>query len=780
MFLRNFITVCFVFFALVVFLEPCAQADPLKPRLISPDGRYEMSGQSGSDNKGTLTVRDRHRGTELLSVKDHSKYLIQPIGFISNKYSAYMTQPSSNDWQVKSITIFDGRESFEIAVKGYPQIYLIPNEYSKIIIKEGHGGGAQLYSYDLETKSKRLLYSYGDDIFAVMASPNGKMAFIWPSCQLVSLDNGKILKSLEKDSVRNGAFSPDSTSIALTNSDRRIREVKLFRINDWKELWWATIPGLEEFFIHGSDGGSVSFSPSGKFLALSGSQSSNLYLYDALSGSFIRNNTINSEKEQNIFFEIRRHGGFPSKISFSSDENLVMINYNNQYTKAYSTVTGDAYNTLQFENTFLTLLKVNQLEAKLNSLGISKRIGYKQGKIGTTYVPPVENNYYNTETQYFYGDTPIKRRDKTVVTSSGYNKDVQGYTAIYEFKNNSKQNYIIDILVSATVKSSYYYVVEDHAFFSVNTANRTESSASYKPFTFSKSILLKAGESLKDQLSVGEDIPKDLIVGVSSVTPVDNLWIEQLGKALNSSFKNVTEAESLRALVDQYLLDEKAAPWKEKLTEQKNKVVAYLDTIEQTQLKRLVSISVSMASDYDPDFENTVKVAVTNNSAKACNVAFSVGDGKSYQVGVDGKSTKETEVKVMNVSKTKVKGEINRVSSPEAEAKAKVGEDAKEAEASKRKNSSLIAKTEGEAKTTNKLTTNSGSKGAETITLKSNVGTVSFNHWKHQTTTNCAACHLGTPGAMQNFGRDFAHKTCKGCHSERNLGPTNCKGCHKK
>jgi DnaJ-class molecular chaperone len=62
------------------------------------------------------------------------------------------------------------------------------------------------------------------------------------------------------------------------------------------------------------------------------------------------------------------------------------------------------------------------------------------------------------------------------------------------------------------------------------------------------------------------------------------------------------------------------------------------------------------------------------------------------------------------------------------------------------------------------------------------MGKVTFPHKKHQEMLkNCKKCHEKTPGKIEGgFGKDWAHKTCKGCHAEGKKGPTNCKDCHIK
>lgn len=70
---------------------------------------------------------------------------------------------------------------------------------------------------------------------------------------------------------------------------------------------------------------------------------------------------------------------------------------------------------------------------------------------------------------------------------------------------------------------------------------------------------------------------------------------------------------------------------------------------------------------------------------------------------------------------------------------------------------------------------------ADTMTFPAKNGTVTFNHKMHQDTLkDCKICHEKGPGKIEGFGKDFAHKTCKGCHADKKAGPTKCGECHKK
>ena len=70
---------------------------------------------------------------------------------------------------------------------------------------------------------------------------------------------------------------------------------------------------------------------------------------------------------------------------------------------------------------------------------------------------------------------------------------------------------------------------------------------------------------------------------------------------------------------------------------------------------------------------------------------------------------------------------------------------------------------------------------ADVITLPAKNGNITFEHKKHQDRLkDCKLCHENAPGKIEGLGKDWAHKTCKGCHEEKKAGPTKCGECHKK
>ena len=98
--------------------------------------------------------------------------------------------------------------------------------------------------------------------------------------------------------------------------------------------------------------------------------------------------------------------------------------------------------------------------------------------------------------------------------------------------------------------------------------------------------------------------------------------------------------------------------------------------------------------------------------------------------------------------------------------------------------------------------------GPETLTIdtpKKSKSTVTFPHWAHQASNECATCHHtknadGTQGpytagkeakcstchdgslanAKVATAKKAAHVSCKGCHKAEKKGPTKCGDCHIK
>ena len=73
---------------------------------------------------------------------------------------------------------------------------------------------------------------------------------------------------------------------------------------------------------------------------------------------------------------------------------------------------------------------------------------------------------------------------------------------------------------------------------------------------------------------------------------------------------------------------------------------------------------------------------------------------------------------------------------------------------------------------------------SDVISLPAKNGNVAFPHAKHlaiKLEKGCTSCHESDKGGkIAGLGKDWAHKTCKGCHEEMKKGPVKCGECHKK
>lgn len=73
--------------------------------------------------------------------------------------------------------------------------------------------------------------------------------------------------------------------------------------------------------------------------------------------------------------------------------------------------------------------------------------------------------------------------------------------------------------------------------------------------------------------------------------------------------------------------------------------------------------------------------------------------------------------------------------------------------------------------------------GSAVVQLPAKNGNVTFPHKMHQEMKEmaCTKCHESDQGGkIADLGKDWAHKTCKGCHTEMGKGPVKCNECHKK
>ncbi|MRR33211.1 cytochrome C [bacterium] len=75
----------------------------------------------------------------------------------------------------------------------------------------------------------------------------------------------------------------------------------------------------------------------------------------------------------------------------------------------------------------------------------------------------------------------------------------------------------------------------------------------------------------------------------------------------------------------------------------------------------------------------------------------------------------------------------------------------------------------------------SASLAADCLVFPAKMGKVTFNHKQHaDSLKDCNLCHAKTPGKIEGFDKDKAHKLCIECHKAKKAGPVKCGDCHKK
>jgi hypothetical protein len=69
---------------------------------------------------------------------------------------------------------------------------------------------------------------------------------------------------------------------------------------------------------------------------------------------------------------------------------------------------------------------------------------------------------------------------------------------------------------------------------------------------------------------------------------------------------------------------------------------------------------------------------------------------------------------------------------------------------------------------------------ADTVVFPAKNGNVTFNHKAHSSRLECKVCHgTGAPSKIA-IDKEKAHSLCRGCHAEKQAGPTKCGDCHKR
>jgi len=236
------------------------------------------------------------------------------------------------------------------------------------------------------------------------------------------------------------------------------------------------------------------------------------------------------------------------------------------------------------------------------------RSTFNEGVIGKDYIPEITRKY-NAGRKFKINGIEIQEKDyKTYTESGGYNKNIEGFTAVYQFINRSEHTYILSINTYGTAKMPN--TVRTGIFYSgykiKNEFNNLQSSSSF---------ILKPKEIWKDQIAVGVEIPRDFGILLEDIYLIKQDWLDGLEKALNSDEINV---------VEDYLKDEKAEGWYDKIKQNKNRILERdIEAFNQKYKGQILAfIEMENPKLFDPDFDSGISISLKNNSSKKIKVTY--------------------------------------------------------------------------------------------------------------------------------------------------------------
>ncbi len=251
----------------------------------------------------------------------------------------------------------------------------------------------------------------------------------------------------------------------------------------------------------------------------------------------------------------------------------------------------------------------------LEVLNISLRYTFREGKIGDRYVTRLNHTQSSNTTRYINGVALNETKYKDYSTG-GYDESRHGFTSVFQMFNESSTNYIVTLSVTATKKMSEYR--SKSSWSGKESRHTVQKESKLRQVT---TYLLKANSELKDQLVVGENKPKDFIINVVNVIPVEADWIDNLAKAQDGDNLGIAQ---------RFISDDRAINWRANIGENFAKL-AYMN----------LDIELITTPKFDKDFNSQVTVKLVNNNSIPVALAFSNNfNTKASKATLAAKSTK--------------------------------------------------------------------------------------------------------------------------------------------
>jgi len=293
----------------------------------------------------------------------------------------------------------------------------------------------------------------------------------------------------------------------------------------------------------------------------------------------------------------------------------------------------------------------------IKSLLAAKKIDWemvrKQGPIGTRYVPEVANERVTSETLYYVGNTPVRQDKSYMAREGGYKEDRVGYTQVYRLTNEEKSDMVVDLAFIG--KSGYVDKVASTSGFWIFKENVLKEKAKTNAFFLRRPVLVKAGETVKDQLVLGESYSGfyAFVVGAYSV---DKSFTAALEKALLGKPENRRDAKALLGQVQAVLAKPESSPWKDQLQGQLEVAERTVKNQNRKDMEQNLVTHVVLPSNFDPDFTNKAILKVVNKSKFSYTASFSALGQPDFKVEVGPKQTVEREFTYKDKSKGDIEG----------------------------------------------------------------------------------------------------------------------------
>jgi hypothetical protein len=261
-------------------------------------------------------------------------------------------------------------------------------------------------------------------------------------------------------------------------------------------------------------------------------------------------------------------------------------------------------------------------DRELKKYKISKRYAYKNGPIGERYVPYTEATYYTTDTDTYTINGQARTISKTnshTSGSGGYNEKVYGYKAIVEFRNDSDNYYLTEIVEKWVGTTSEYKVRSRGAWGD----GGKESYLSTRKVNFSHddAFILKPHSKHKIQFEVGETEPKLLNISINNIRVISKEFAEDFLKALSNKNEDL-------ALVKKFLNDDTFQRWHKRLQENYHQIFKKI-YLPYVRVKILYD-----TKNYDPDFNNEITVLITTPRKMYVTYRLPNGEKKTKLVNI--------------------------------------------------------------------------------------------------------------------------------------------------